>query len=65
LRYEGRRHQLTIRGKPIPLPRWRRHFLAAGHLALVLADDYEQVGETELAIRSRLSAGSCFWRGGR
>ena len=42
-----------------------RHFLAAGHLELVLADDYEQAGETELALRSRLSAGSCFWRGGQ
>lgn len=42
----------------------RKHFLAAAHLELVLADDYEQSGEYELALRSRLSAGSCFWRGG-
>lgn len=42
----------------------RRHFLAAAHLELVLADDYEQSGEDELAFRSRLSAASCFTRGG-
>jgi hypothetical protein len=42
----------------------RRHFLAAGHLELVLAGDYEQNGDHDLAFRSRLSAGSCFWRGG-
>lgn len=36
----------------------RRHFLAAAHLELVLA------GDTQLAVRSRVSAGSCFWRGG-
>jgi hypothetical protein len=42
-----------------------RHFLAAAHLELVLANDYEQAGEPELARRSRLSAASCFWRAGR
>ncbi len=39
-----------------------RHLLAAGHLELVLADDYEQAGQLDLALRSRLSAVSCFWR---
>ena|SRR2546430_17306763 len=42
-----------------------RHFLAAGHLELVLADDYEQAGQLALALRSRLSAASCFWRAGQ
>jgi hypothetical protein len=42
-----------------------RHFLAAAHLELVLAEDYRQAGEDELALRSRLSAASCFWRGGQ
>jgi hypothetical protein len=42
-----------------------RHFLAAAHLELVLATDYEQVGEDHLAFRSRLSAASCLWRAGR
>jgi hypothetical protein len=42
----------------------KKHFRAAGHLELVLADDYEQAGETELARRSRISAASCFWRAG-
>lgn len=41
-----------------------RHFLAAAHLELVLATDYEQAGEMELAGRSRISAASCFWRAG-
>jgi len=41
-----------------------RHLLAAAHLELVLADDYAAAGDAELAIRSRISAGSCFWRGG-
>jgi hypothetical protein len=39
-----------------------RHFLAAAHLELVLADDYTQAGQTDLAWRSELSAASCFWR---
>ena len=43
----------------------RKHFLAAAHLELVLADDYEQAGEGDLAFRSRLSAASCFWRAGQ
>jgi hypothetical protein len=42
----------------------RRHLLAAAHLELVLTDDYERDGDPELAFRSRVSAGSCFWRGG-
>lgn len=42
-----------------------RHFLAAAHLELVLADDYMQAGQVDLAWRSQLSAASCFWRAGR
>ncbi|MCH5373280.1 MAG: hypothetical protein JJ992_04845, partial [Planctomycetes bacterium] len=42
----------------------REHFLAAAHLELVLASDYEGVGDSELGRRSRISAGSCFWRAG-
>lgn len=42
----------------------RRHFLASAHLELVLAADYEQAGEEELAVRSHLSAASCLWRAG-
>lgn len=42
----------------------RRHSLAGAHLEVVLAADYEQAGEGELALRSQLSAASCFWRGG-
>ncbi len=42
-----------------------RHFLAAAHLELVLAEDYARAGEAELALRSRISAGSCFWRAGQ
>ncbi len=42
----------------------RRHFLAAAHLELVLAKDYEQAGEPELARRSRIGAASSFWRAG-
>lgn len=41
------------------------HFLAAGHMELVLAEDYEHAGATELALRSRLSAASCLWRAGQ
>jgi hypothetical protein len=41
------------------------HFLAAAHLELVLASDYEEIGDSELALRSRLSAASCFWRAGQ
>ena len=41
------------------------HFLAAGHLELVLADDYFRAGEPELARRSRISAASCLWKAGR
>ena len=42
----------------------KQHFLAAAHLELVLANDYEQSGESELARRSLISAASCFWRAG-
>ena len=42
-----------------------RHFPAAGHMELVLAADLEAAGDTDLAFRSRLSAGSCFWRAGQ
>jgi hypothetical protein len=42
----------------------KKHFLAAGHLELVLADDYAEAGKDKMAFRSRLSAGSCFWRAG-
>ena len=42
-----------------------RHFLAAAHMELVLAADFDACGDTELAMRSRLSAASCFWRAGR
>lgn len=41
------------------------HFLAAAHMELVLAVDYESAGESDLALRSRLSAASCFWRAGQ
>jgi hypothetical protein len=41
------------------------HFLAAAHMELVLAADYDRAGEGELAARSRISAGSCLWRGGQ
>ncbi len=39
-----------------------RHFLAAAHLEIVLAADYDDVEEHNLAFRSRLSAVSCLWR---
>ena len=42
----------------------RRHFLAAAHLELVLAGDYETSGDPDLSRRSRISAASCFWRAG-
>jgi hypothetical protein len=41
-----------------------RHFLAAAHLEMVLAKDYAVAGLDDLALRSRLSAASCFWRAG-
>ena len=43
----------------------RRHFLAAAHLELVLAADYERAGEATLAHRSRVRGASCLWRGGQ
>src|SRR5260221_14684822 len=42
----------------------RRHFLAAAHLEVVLAADYEQLGDIVAAVRSRISAASCLWRAG-
>ena len=42
-----------------------RHFLAAGHLELVLAEDYRQVEKPALTLRSFLAAASCFWRAGQ
>src|SRR2546426_3687704 len=41
------------------------HLLAAAHLELVLADDYAQAGNDKMALRSRVSAASCFWRAGQ
>ncbi len=41
-----------------------KHFLAAAHLELVLADDYAEAGQERLALRSKISAASCLWRGG-
>ncbi len=41
-----------------------KHFLAAAHLELVLADDSAQAGQPELALRSGISAASCFWSAG-
>lgn len=41
-----------------------QHFLAAAHLELVLARDYQHAGEPDLSLRSRISAASCFWRAG-
>jgi pentatricopeptide repeat protein len=40
------------------------HLMAAGHLELVLAEDYAVAGSARDALRSKLSAASCFWRGG-
>src|SRR5437879_5434532 len=42
-----------------------RHFLAAAHLELVLSEDYATAGVDDLALRSRFSAASCFWRAGQ
>lgn len=42
-----------------------QHFLAAAHLELVLAGDYDLAGEPHLARRSRISAASCFWKAGK
>lgn len=42
-----------------------RHFLAAGHMELVLAEDYRQAKKTNLVLRSFLAAASCFWRAGQ
>jgi hypothetical protein len=41
------------------------HFLAAAHMELVLAADYDTAGEAGLGLRSRVSAASCFWRAGQ
>ena len=45
-------------------PSAARHFLAAAHLELVLAADFDEIGDADLAVQSRLSAASCFWRAG-
>ncbi len=45
--------------------RARRHLLAAAHLEQVLADDFEQAGDHDLAFRSMISAASCLWRAGQ
>jgi hypothetical protein len=42
-----------------------RHFLAAAHLELVLAEDYAAAGVTDMELRSRVSAASCLWRAGQ
>jgi hypothetical protein len=42
----------------------RRHFLAAAHLELVLAHDYDEAAEPDLALHSRISSASCLWSGG-
>ena len=42
----------------------RRHFLTAAHLELVLANDYDEAGDLDLALRSRISSASCLWSGG-
>lgn len=42
-----------------------RHFLAAAHLELVLADDYMAIDELDLARRSQTSAASCLWQAGQ
>jgi hypothetical protein len=41
-----------------------KHLLAAAQLELVLAGDYANAGNDDMAFRSRLSAASCFWRAG-
>lgn len=41
-----------------------RHLLAAAHMELVLAEDYAAAGQELQAARSKVSAGSCFWRAG-
>jgi len=41
-----------------------KHFLAAAHLELVLANDCAQAGQPELALRSGISAASCFCSAG-
>ena len=46
-------------------PAARRHYLAAAHLELVLASDYTEAGQEDLARRSQISAASCLWRGGQ
>ena len=42
-----------------------RHFLAAAHLELVLANDFAQAGHDVMAFRSQVSAASCLWRAGQ
>ncbi len=42
-----------------------RHFLAAAHLELVIAADYDNANVPRHAFRSRIAAASCLWRGGQ
>jgi hypothetical protein len=46
-------------------PQATLHSLAAAHMELVLAVDFERAGEAGLALRSRVSAASCLWRAGQ
>lgn len=46
-------------------PEAAKHFLAAAHLELVLADDYAQAAQPDLALRSGISAASCFGSAGQ
>ncbi len=41
-----------------------KHFLGAAHMYLVLAEEYADNAQFELAMRSRKYAVSCFWRAG-
>jgi ABC-type transport system involved in multi-copper enzyme maturation permease subunit len=41
-----------------------RHYLAAAHMCLVLAEEYADNAQFESALRSRKNAVSCFWRAG-
>ena len=41
-----------------------RHLTAAAHLELVIAEDYDDAGNSRDALYRMISAASCFWRGG-
>ncbi len=53
--------QSEMRGQKVDA---KRHFLAAAHLELVLADDFERAGDSQRWRRSIVSSASCFWRAG-